>query len=109
MVAGSFCSRPRYIAHHTAHPAICCCAQAYEELGGTWKTRAGGAPADVDEGGDAADAPPTDIAAALASEVAELKEPAKQPFRWVHVWCRAGPVLLAVGQCLPTKSGLAWY
>ncbi|PRW56090.1 THUMP domain-containing 1-like protein [Chlorella sorokiniana] len=55
-------------------------AEAYEELGGTWKSKAGGAPADdADAGGDAG---PTDIAAALASEVAELKEPAKQPFRW---------------------------
>lgn len=53
--------------------------QAYEELGGTWKARAHGAAGEA--GDDAGEAPPTDIAAALASEVAELKEPAKQPFR----------------------------
>lgn len=49
--------------------------QAYEELGGTWKrgAAAGGAPAAA-----AADGPPADIAAALAAEVAELRDTDKQ-------------------------------
>lgn len=72
---------------HSRHVTSCCpatraCSQAYEELGGTWKTRAGGAATEAADDGDAAGgAAPTDIAAVLASEVAELKEPGKQPFR----------------------------
>ncbi|KAL4426982.1 hypothetical protein ABPG77_009543 [Micractinium sp. CCAP 211/92] len=51
----------------------------YERLGGTWKQQAAGAAADEAAATDGADAP-SDIAAALASEVAELKQGARQPF-----------------------------
>lgn len=56
--------------------------QIYEEMGGTWKQQAGGGRAAADaatDGGDADDAASTDIAAALASEVAELKEGSRNP------------------------------
>lgn len=53
--------------------------QFYEKLGGTWKQQAAGAAADEAAATDGADAP-SDIAAALASEVAELKQGARQPF-----------------------------
>ncbi|KAL4457950.1 hypothetical protein ABPG75_012815 [Micractinium tetrahymenae] len=48
----------------------------YHKLGGTWKQQAAADEAVPAGGGDA----PTDIAAALASEVAELKEGSRQPF-----------------------------
>lgn len=51
-------------------------AQAYEALGGTWKPAASSAAAAAPDA--AGDAPPTDIAAALAAEVAEVKEGSKQ-------------------------------
>ncbi|PSC72640.1 THUMP domain-containing family [Micractinium conductrix] len=54
--------------------------EIYEQLGGTWKRAATAAgPTAGATDADAADAPPTDIAAALASEVAELKDTAKSP------------------------------
>ncbi|KAI7843797.1 hypothetical protein COHA_002695 [Chlorella ohadii] len=83
---------------------------AYEELGGTWKTRAGGAPAEAaDDGGDAGGAPPTDIAAALASEVAELKEPAKQPFRWELVGVNSVVFLEARDKEGPSPTALVQH
>ena len=63
-----------------AHTPTCILPQIYEQLGGTWKRAATAAgPTAGATDADAADAPPTDIAAALASEVAELKDTAKSP------------------------------
>lgn len=59
-------------------PHRLCVLQFYEKLGGTWRQQAGAA-ADGAAPGGGSDAP-TDIAAALASEVAELKEGSRQPF-----------------------------
>ena len=61
--------------HPPLSPLPPTCPQSYEQLGGTWTQQAGPAAADA-----AADAPPTDIAAALASEVAELRGGSRQPF-----------------------------
>lgn len=58
-----------------AREAIALFTESYEQLGGTWTQQAGPAAADA-----AADAPPTDIDAALASEVAELRGGSRQSF-----------------------------
>lgn len=59
--------------------AVSLLTEFYEKLGGTWRQQAGGAAPDEAAAPGGADGP-TDIAAALASEVAELKEGSRQPF-----------------------------
>lgn len=81
--------------------------QSYEQLGGTWKQQ-GGAGAGADPAEGEAAAVPTDIAAALASEVAELRDPSRRPFYFhqvgmhsvVYVECKdaEGPSPAALAQ-----------
>ncbi|KAL4852951.1 THUMP domain-containing protein 1 [Chlorella vulgaris] len=81
--------------------------ESYEQLGGTWKQQ-GGAGAGADPAEGEAAAVPTDIAAALASEVAELRDPSRRPFYFhqvgmhsvVYVECKdaEGPSPAALAQ-----------